>query len=101
MATEKKFVGNVTVRETQYGEIIKMGFTAEHLELLKQHLQGGWVNVDILSSQNGGKYAVINEFKADPAKGKGATKPQATQKTTAPVQQPIANAGMDDDELPF
>lgn len=96
--TDKKFVGNVDVKETQYGEIIKIGFTAEHLDMLREHLAGGWVNVDILSSQKGGKYAVINDFKADPSKGTGGQKKQSVPKQ---AQQPIANGGDDSDDLPF
>ena len=41
MQQEKIFVGKTDVKETQYGEIIKIGFTADHLELLKQHQRQG------------------------------------------------------------
>ena len=52
----RHFVGNVKTISTKYGEILKLGFNAEHLAALKAAMNDrGWVNVNLKKSQ-GGKY---------------------------------------------
>lgn len=53
---------NVKVVPTQYGEIIKLGINYE--EVGENPINDdGWINLDILTSKNGKKYAVNNNFK--------------------------------------
>lgn len=53
---------NVKVVPTQYGEIIKLGINYE--EVGENPINDdGWINLDILTSKNGKKYAVVNDFK--------------------------------------
>lgn len=56
----------VSVQPTQYGEIIKLGV---NLEEFKQNPfnERGWVNIDILTSKEGKKYAKINDYKKSDA----------------------------------
>lgn len=53
----------VSVQETKYGEIIKLGI---NLEEFKQNPfnERGWVNIDIFTSKEGKKYAKINDYKS-------------------------------------
>ena len=53
----------VKVQPTQYGEIIKLGINKDEF-LLNPFNERGWVNIDILTSKEGKKYAKINDFKA-------------------------------------
>ena len=59
---------NVKVVPTQYGEIIKLGINYE--EVGENPINDdGWINLDILTSKNGKKYAVVNDFKPKARKG--------------------------------
>lgn len=52
----------VKVVKTQYGEIIKIGL---HYEEVCQNPinDDGWINLDILTSKNGKKYAVVDTYR--------------------------------------
>lgn len=61
----KKWVGNTKVVTTKFGNIYKLGLTAEHLELLKSNLnERGWVNVAVASTRDGGGTSWIDEYQA-------------------------------------
>lgn len=53
----------VSVQQTKYGEIIKLGV---NLEEFKQNPvnERGYIDIDILTSKEGKKYAKINDYKA-------------------------------------
>lgn len=62
--TEQNFANgmNVKVVPTKYGEIIKIGVQIEKFS--KNPINDdGWINIDILTSKNGKKYAVVDTFK--------------------------------------
>jgi hypothetical protein len=60
---DKIFIGKVEVKETQFGEIIKIGFSPEDREKMKQYANSmGWINISILNSKKGGKYAVVDVY---------------------------------------
>jgi hypothetical protein len=62
---DKIFIGKIEVKETQFGEIIKIGFSPEDREKMKQYANGmGWINISILNSKKGGKYAVVDVYNA-------------------------------------
>ena len=86
---EKKFIDGlyVNVKTTQYGDIIKLSFNYEKFNVfMKQNMnEKGYINVDILSTKEGKKYAVLNEFK-----------PQQS----AP-QSPAIDNEPEGDDLPF
>lgn len=54
----------VKIQQTQYGEIIKIGI---NLEEFKQNPinERGYINIDILTSKEGKKYAKINDYKKE------------------------------------
>lgn len=54
----------VKTQTTQYGEIIKIGI---NLEEFKQNPinERGYINIDILTSKEGKKYAKINDYKKE------------------------------------
>lgn len=53
----------VSVQETKYGEIIKLGVKMEEFQQNPVN-ERGYVNIDILTSKEGKKYAKINDYKA-------------------------------------
>lgn len=63
---EKIFVGNVKTVETKFGSLTKLGFKEADLEVLREHLSNGWVNVAIMTSQKtGNPYMVIDTYKRE------------------------------------
>ena len=57
----------VKTQPTQYGEIIKLGVNMEEFKQNPVN-ERGYVNIDILTSKDGKKYAKINDYKADGVK---------------------------------
>lgn len=53
---------NVKVVKTQYGEIIKVGINYEQVGENPIN-DDGWINIDILTSKNGKKYAVVDTYR--------------------------------------
>lgn len=85
--SEKIFIGKVEVKLTQFGEIIKIGFSPKDREKMNQYFNGmGWINISILNKKQGGKYAVIDVY--------NAPKPIAP----APVKE---DDDLDPNEIPF
>ena len=56
----------VSVQETKYGEIIKLGVNLEEFKLNPVN-ERGYINIDILTSKEGKKYAKINDYKKSDA----------------------------------
>jgi hypothetical protein len=57
------FVGRIKIIETQFGEIIKIGLSKQDREKLEQYQsQSGWVNINIMTSPQGKKYATIDTY---------------------------------------
>lgn len=52
----------VKVQETKYGEIIKLGVKMSEFQENPVN-ERGYVNIDILTSKEGKKYAKINDYK--------------------------------------
>ena len=54
----------VDQKETNFGTIDKLSIQADKfIDFLNKHKNAkGYVNIDLLSSQKGGKYAVLNSF---------------------------------------
>lgn len=91
--TEKIFIGKVQVKDTKYGQIIKVGFSEKDLETLAEHKnERGWVNISILTSQYGDKYAIIDTYQQ--------AKPQAKPKTVG-TEEYIDIDDIELDKIPF
>lgn len=45
--TEKQFCGNARTKETQYGPLTTLSFSASDLEVLKKNLDKGWVRATV------------------------------------------------------
>jgi hypothetical protein len=52
----------VSTVETKYGEIIKLGIKIDEFKQNPVN-ERGYLNIDILTSQKGTKYAVLNSYK--------------------------------------
>lgn len=70
--TEQNFAKgmNVKVVPTKYGEIIKIGVQIEKFSENPIN-DDGWINIDILTSKNGKKYAVVDDYKLKKGKSDG------------------------------
>ena len=70
--TEQNFAKGVNVKvvNTQYGEIIKLGINYEKVGENPIN-DDGWINLDILTSKNGKKYAVVDDYKLKKGKSDG------------------------------
>lgn len=65
MANEKVYAEGVfvEVKETSFGEIIKLAINPKFIEFYNQNKnEAGYLNIDLLNSQKGGKYAVLNTY---------------------------------------
>ena len=62
--TEQNFAKGVNVKvvKTQYGEIIKLGINYEKVGDNPIN-DDGWINLAILTSKNGKKYAVVDTYR--------------------------------------
>ena len=63
METKRKYVGRVETKNTQYGDIIKVGIGPNDFEILNSSKSAkGWVTIDIKAKQGGGYYAEIASY---------------------------------------
>lgn len=65
MANEKQYVDGIFIKtkETQFGNIDKLSFSPKFIEFYNENKnEAGYLNVDLLNSQKGGKYAVLDTF---------------------------------------
>jgi len=57
MGNDKVFVGKTSVVSTKFGEIVKVAFGPQDLEVLvNAKNEKGWVNLEIKDKRDGGKY---------------------------------------------
>lgn len=77
--SDKIFVGKGEKKQTQYGDLIKFGFTEKDLATMKEHLsEKGWVNVVIKEGKNGQPYAQIDTWKPSGAAATQQMPPAST-----------------------
>lgn len=63
MENKRKYVGRVETKNTQYGDIIKMGLGPNDFEIINSSKSAkGWVTIDIKAKKDGGYYAEIASF---------------------------------------
>jgi hypothetical protein len=63
METKRKYVGRVETKNTQYGDIIKIGLGPNDLEMINASKSAkGWVTVDVKLKKDGGYYAEIASY---------------------------------------
>lgn len=72
--SEKIYVDGLFVdqKETSFGKIDKISVQAgKFIAFINQHKnEKGYVNIDLLESRKGGKYAVLNTFQPKPSSEK-------------------------------
>lgn len=68
---------NIKSKETQYGEIIKLGVNYEKFtEFLAKYVnERGYVNIDIKKGQSGKYYSELNTYKSNPSSGQEDDEP--------------------------
>ena len=97
MADQKIYCGNGRVIKTQYGDLMKLSFTAEDVEKLQNSLDNGWVNVVVkerreVSDKGTTHYLEVDTWKPN-SEGEGSSEP---------ASKPSQNkAEVTADDLPF
>ena len=88
----------VTTQETKYGEIIKLGIKWDEFQSNPVN-DRGYLNIDILTSKEGKKYAALNTYKSN---SKPVTAETITEEFDGEIVQ-FNDGGIDitDEEIPF
>jgi hypothetical protein len=93
MENQKKYVGGGKSIQTQYGELIKISFNAQDLQLMQSMLnEKGWVNLNCNRRQQPSQYGqthslVIDEWKPQQQQGQQPMQQQPQQQPQQ-YQQP-------------
>jgi len=71
--SDKIYVGTGKAINTQYGELIKLSFTADDIEKLQENLDNGWVNLALNkrrepSEKGATHYMTVDTWKPDGAR---------------------------------
>jgi len=91
---DKKFIGKVTARQTQYGEMISISFgDRDRKDLEATKSASGWNNLTLKKGKAGNYYLEVFE-------GKAAGAPPSAPQAAAPQPAPLPSATPADD-LPF
>ena len=114
---QKKYVGGGTAINTQYGELLKISFNAQDLQLMQSMLnEKGWINLNCNRRQQPSRYGqthsiVIDEWKPQQQAPQQqyqqppAAAPQMQQVQQPQFQQPAQpqqnQQGYKDETIPF
>lgn len=63
--TEKVYCGNGKAIKTQYGEMMKLSFTTEDVEKMKESLKNGWVNCVVKERREPSKKGMTHYLEID------------------------------------
>lgn len=59
----KVFFGKVDKKQTQYGELIKLGFSKDDLIKMQQNLnEKGWINIVVKTNKDGKSYMEKDDY---------------------------------------
>ncbi len=99
MADEKIYVGNGRIIKTQYGELMKLSFTAEDIEKMQQNLDNGWINVVVKERRTPSEKGTTHYLEVDTWKPNtdGSAPAEAAAKSTPKP----ANDEISPEDLPF
>ena len=97
MADEKIYCGNGKVIKTQFGDLMKLSFTAEDLEKMQNNLENGWVNVVVKERREPSERGTTHYLEVD--KWKPKTDGGAPPSSAAKAVDSSVEASADD--LPF
>lgn len=99
MSDEKIYCGNGKVIKTQYGDLMKLSFTAEDLEKMQNNLSNGWINVVVKERREPSEKGTTHYLEVDtwkPNTEEGGSAPKAAAKPA-----PAATSEADVEDLPF
>lgn len=85
---EKKYVGGGKAIQTQYGELIKISFNAQDLQLMQSMLnEKGWVNLNCNRRQQPSQYGQTHSLVIDEWQPQQQAQPQGQNMSPQPQQQ--------------
>ena len=95
---DKIYCGNGRVIKTQYGELMKLSFTAEDLQAMQDNLDNGWINVVVKERREPSEKGTTHYLEVD------TWKPNQEGGSAAPAKAPAKPAQTDEvsaEDLPF
>lgn len=98
MADEKIYVGNGRIIKTQYGELMKLSFTAEDIEKMQKNLDNGWINVVVKERRTPSEKGTTHYLEVD------TWKPNADENAGTDAAKSAPKPASDDispEDLPF
>jgi hypothetical protein len=87
----------VTTQETKYGEIIKLGIKWDEFQTNPVN-DKGYLNIDILTSREGKKYAALNTYKSN---SKPVTAETIADEFDGEIVQFDGGIDITDEEIPW
>jgi CRISPR/Cas system type I-B associated protein Csh2 (Cas7 group RAMP superfamily) len=99
---DKIYCGNGKVIKTQYGEMMKLSFTAEDVEKLKEGLKNGWVNAVVKERREPSEKGTTHYLEIDtwePNQDGGNPAKKAASKSTGDEVQ--LDSEITAEDLPF
>ncbi len=97
MADEKIYCGNGKSIKTQYGDLMKLSFSAEDLGKLQSNLENGWVNTVLKERREPSEKGITHYLEVD--KWKPNNEGGAPTSTSKPAESKATDVGAED--LPF
>ena len=95
---QKKYVGGGTAINTQYGELLKISFNAQDLQLMQSMLnEKGWINLNCNRRQQPSQYGQTHSIVIDEWKPQQQAPAQPQYQQQAPQQGQFYN----DSNVPF
>lgn len=95
MTDEKIYCGNGKVIKTQYGDFMKLSFTAEDLEKMQNNLENGWINVVVKERREPSEKGTTHYLEVDKWKPNTEGGPALSSKSEGSKGEATA------DDLPF
>ena len=95
MSDEKIYCGNGKKIPTQYGDLMKISFTAEDLQKMQDNLENGWINLNLKERREPSERGTTHYLEVDTWKPTGG----ASNSKSAPKKSDEAELTAED--LPF
>ena len=87
MADEKIYCGNGKVIKTQYGDLMKLSFSAEDMEKMQANLSNGWLNVVVKQRREPSERGTTHYLEVDTWKPEGGGVPAADSAPAEPAKK--------------
>lgn len=84
---DKIYVGNGRNINTQYGDLLKLSFTAEDVQKLQDNLDNGWINLVVKERREPSEKGTTHYMEVDTWKPDGANNAQTQNNTNTESEE--------------